>query len=157
EKIPRTAATSGKADRTMGVALHRLANVYAQMGKTKEQSEALQESLPIFHRQMKEHPEVDWAKFDATLCYDDLGEIWREIEPDPARLFELYQNSLKLKEELVERVQSPEPTPFNRRFAVAASYLKLGAYAMEVGEPARVREYAEKGLRATEAAMAIDK
>src|SRR5262249_27627011 len=49
DKISTDAATSGKADRTMGVALQRMAQFYEQMGHTEKQIDALQRSLLIFN------------------------------------------------------------------------------------------------------------
>src|SRR5215831_1543646 len=50
DEISRTAATSGTADRTMGVALQRMSTFYEQMGATDKEVEALDRSLQIFER-----------------------------------------------------------------------------------------------------------
>jgi serine/threonine-protein kinase len=154
DEISRDAATSGKADRTMGVALQRMGEFYEQMGMTDKQIQVYERSLDIFNRLMREQPREDWNKFDAAISYDSLGEIGREIEPDPAKLFGYYKQSLELRKALVEAVQSPEPTLFKRRRALAVSSIKLGNLAMEVGNPQAARGYGQQALSQSQAAAA---
>jgi serine/threonine-protein kinase len=156
DEISRDAATSGKADRTMGVALQRMGEFYEQMGMTDKQIQVFQRSLDIFNRLMREQPQEDWNKFDAAISYDSLGEIGREIEPDPAKLFGYYTQSLELRKALVAAIQSPKPTPFQRRRALAVSSVKLGNLAMEVGDPKAARDYGQQALEQSRAAAALE-
>jgi serine/threonine-protein kinase len=156
DEISRDAATSGKADRTMGVALQRMGNFYEQMGMTDKKVQVYQRSLDIFNRLMREQPQEDWCKFDAAISYDNLGEIGREIEPDPAKLFSYYTQSLELRKVLVAVEHGPNPTPFQRRRALCVSSVKLGNLAMEVGDPHAARDYGQQALEQVRAATAKD-
>jgi serine/threonine-protein kinase len=156
DQISRDAATSGKADRTMGVALQRMGTFYEQVGMTDQQLEVYRRSLDIFNRLIVEQPDEDWNKFDAAISYDALGETGREIEPDPARLFDYYSKSLELRRGLVARPQGTTPTPYQRRRALAVSYVKLGTLSLEIGQPDRAMAYSLKALQESQAAAAQD-
>src|SRR5262249_22351245 len=145
-----------KADRTMGVALQRMGSFYGQMGMTDQQVLVIRRSLEIFDRLMAEELKEDWNRFDAAISYDSLGEIGREAEPEPAKLFDLYGQSLKLREELVSPVHTPTPTPFQRQRALAVSYIKLAALNLDVGDPAKARECALSALAASETDVPLD-
>src|SRR5262249_27601181 len=140
----------------MGVALQRMGQFYEQMGQTEKQIDAFQRSLSIFNRLLQEHPKEDWNKHNAAISYDSLGEIGREIEPEPGKLFELYSRSLNLRKELVAVVNSPEPTAFQRKRALAVSYIKLAALTTEIGNPRMTRDYATEALASSEAAAQVD-
>ena len=57
DKISGDAVTSGKADRTMGVALQRMGIFYNSMGNTPDEVKVYKRSLVIFNRLMQEQPE----------------------------------------------------------------------------------------------------
>jgi tetratricopeptide (TPR) repeat protein len=156
DQIARDAATSGMADRTMGVALQRMGTFYEQMGMTERQVEVYQRSLDIFNRLMVENPDEDWNKFDAAISYDSLGEIGREIEKDPAKLFDYYGRSLELRKQLVAAVHSENPALSKRQRSLAVSYVKLGMLSLEVGDPGRARGYGEHALTESQAAVALE-
>jgi tetratricopeptide (TPR) repeat protein len=156
DQISRDAATSGKADRTMGVALQRMGSFYEQIGMTDQQLEVYRRSLAIFNRLMVEQPDEDWNKFDAAISYDALGETGREIEPDPARVFDCYNKSLELHRALVAHPHGTTPTPYQRHRALAVSYIKLGTMSLEVGQPDRARDYGLKALAESQVAAAQD-
>jgi serine/threonine-protein kinase len=156
DQIARDAATSAAADRTMGVALQRMGGFYEQMGMTDKQVEVYRRSLDIFNRLMAEHPEEDWNKFDAAISYDSLGEVGREIEKDPGKLFDYYTRALELRKGLVATPHSGGPGPFPRRRSLAVSHVKLGMLALEVGDPARAEGYGKDALKESRAAAALD-
>jgi serine/threonine-protein kinase len=156
DKISKDAANSGKADRTMGLTLQGMGRFYEERGQTKDQIKVIERSLEIFNRLIKEYPEEDWNKFNAAISYDDLGEIGREIEPDPAKLFDIYNKSLEIRQQLATDIHNPEVTLFKRLRALAVSYVKPAALALEVGDPARALNYAQKALIASEDALKAD-
>jgi serine/threonine-protein kinase len=156
DQIARDAATSPVADRTMGVALQRMGSFYEQMGMSDRQVEVFKRSLEIFNRLMVEHPEEDWNKFDATISYDSLGEVGREIEKDPAKLFDNYTRALDLRRELVTAPRSGGPGPFQRRRSLAVSHVKLGMLSLEVGDPVRAAAHGQEALNESLAAAALD-
>jgi serine/threonine-protein kinase len=156
DQISRNAATSSTADRTMGVALQRMASFYEQMGRTDDQVRVIERSLEIFNRLIKEQPAEDWNKFNAAISCDSLGEIGRETEADPARLVDLYSRSLALREDVAANVHSPEPTPYRRTLALAVSSIKLAALYLDMGDPAKALIYGRKALLACELAGAAD-
>jgi tetratricopeptide (TPR) repeat protein len=140
----------------MGVALQRMGTFYEQLGQTERQVEVYRRSLDIFNRLMREQPDEDWNKFDAAISYDSLGEVGREIEKEPAHLFDFYGRSLDLRKQLVAAVHSPNPGLFQRRRALAVSYVKLGMLSLEVGDPARAGGYGAQALKESQAAAALD-
>jgi serine/threonine-protein kinase len=155
DQVARDAATSGVADRTMGVALQRMGGFYEQMGMTDREVEVYRRSLDIFHRLMREQPKEDWNRFDAAISYDSLGEVGREIEKDPAKLFDNYTRALDLYKELVAAPQSGGPGSLRRRQALAGSYVKLGMLCLEMGDPARAAEYGTNAVKESRAAAAL--
>jgi serine/threonine-protein kinase len=155
-KISKDPTNSGKVDRTMGLAHQALGGLYEQQGMTKEQTESFEKSLEIFERLIKENPKDEWAKFDAAISYDNLGEIGRENDPDPDKLFAIYNKALEMRKELASEVTNPELSLFRRRRALAVSYVKPAALAMDVGDPARALIYAQKAMKASEAALEAD-
>jgi serine/threonine-protein kinase len=150
DQIAVDATNSKLADRTMGVALQRMGNFYEQMGNTEKGIEAYRRSLEIFSRLMQIQPEEDWNPFNLAVSYDHLGETGREVEPDPQKLFDLYGRAQELRRRLVEDIQRPEPTRFQRKYAMAVSSIKLAALAMEVGDPDLARIKATEALHVSE-------
>ena len=146
DEISRTAVTSSSADRTMGVALQRMANFYNGIGATEKEVQALERSLEIFGRVMKAEPENDWVPFDAAVSYDSLGEIGRETEPDPSKTYGYYRESLKLREQLVQQKHQEEPSREGRVRALATSYVKLAVLTLSLHDPAKAMEYAQKAV-----------
>lgn len=147
DRISRDAATSGKADRTMGVALQRMGLFYNMMGMTEKEKEVYQQSLEIFGRLIRDYPDEDWNRFNAAISYDSLGEIARETEPDPDKLFEPYLKSLDLRKNLVKQVRQAEPTLIRRYRALATTHIKIAILALMVGDPAQAHGHALEGLR----------
>ncbi|HZU35659.1 MAG TPA: protein kinase [Gemmataceae bacterium] len=154
DKISGDAVTSGKANRTMGVALQRMGTFYNQMGMTPQEIEVYKRSLVIFDRLMREHPDEDWNAFDAAISYDNLGEIGREIEPNPAKLFEPYLKGLALRRALVDHPNQAEPTLSNRLRALATSYIKLAMLSLAVGDPRAAADYGHEAVRRSESIVA---
>jgi serine/threonine protein kinase len=154
DEISRNAATSNWADRTTGVALQRMGEFYAQMGMTEQETKVFQRSLQIFDRLMKENPNEDWNAFDAAISFDNLGEIGRETEPEPSRTFHYYEQSLKLREQLVEKVHQSQPSLYQRNRGLAVTYMKLSALSLEVFDPNRALNYAQKAVNTSSAAAA---
>jgi predicted Ser/Thr protein kinase len=148
DEISRTTANSATADRTMGLALQRMALFYEQMGATEKEAEILNRSLQIFERIMKQEPDNDWAAFDAGISYDSLGEIGRETEPDPSKTFGYYQKAVEIRERLAREVHQNEPSKFKRIRALAVSNIKLAALALEVHNPSQSVEYAQQAQSA---------
>jgi len=105
---------------------------------------------------MTEEPEDDWNKYDAAISHDALGEIGREIDPDPIKVFEHNGKALDLRKDLVAKMHGSSPTPFARRRALAVSYMNLARLALEVGDPLRAQDFGQKAIHESEAAIAVD-
>ena len=146
DSISRTAATSSWADRTMGVALQRMAEFSGQMNKIEQQAEILERSLQIFDRLMNEDPNQDWTAFDAAISYDGLGEIGRELEPDPSKIYLNYEKSLEIRQRLVAEVHQDQPSIDQRKRALATSHIKLAALALELHDPTKALNHAQNAL-----------
>jgi serine/threonine protein kinase len=135
DQISKDLVASGKADRIMGVELQRMGRFYDQMGETQKEIVVIERSLKIFDRLIAEHPEEDWNKFNLAFCYELLGEIGREIEPDPAKQFEIYNKALEFRKKLASEVHNPELSMFRRLQTLAISYGNLAAFSLEMGNP----------------------
>jgi len=156
DKISRDAATSKTADRTMGVALQRMGVFYGQYGALEETKKIYERSLEIFERLMKEDPNQDWNAFDAAISYDELGEMFREIGPDPAVPLDYYKKSLELRKRLLAEPRSPAPSAIQRLRAAGVSGIKLANLSLDVGNPQDAKRYAEDALAAIKPARLED-
>jgi serine/threonine protein kinase/tetratricopeptide (TPR) repeat protein len=152
DQISRSAATANWADRTMGVALQRMGDFYAQMGMTGEQIEVENQALTIFHRLMKEQPNEQWIPWNIAVSLDSLGDIAKQQDPDPAAALDYFQQSLKIREELARDIHQPKPPAFRRKMALGVSATKISEYYLELGEPADALKYAHEALLAYTAA-----
>jgi tetratricopeptide (TPR) repeat protein len=123
-----------------------MASFYEQMGMTKQQTEVLERSLQIFERLMREDPNQDWNAFDATISYDTLGEVGRETEPDPSKIYRNYELARQLRQRLTETVHQEQPSRAGRVRSLAVSDIKLSALALELHDPARALEYAQQAV-----------
>ncbi len=156
DRISKDAVTSGKADRTMGIALQNMGKFYEQMGETEKQTEVVERSLEIFDRLMVEQPEEDWNKFNAAISHDALGEIGRENWADPAKIIFHYDQSVAMRKALVAEKKSLKPDHFLRERVLAISYLNGSVLALELGDPAKSLAYAKEARQHTNAALAAD-
>ena len=157
DQISRSAATSNWADRTMGVALQRMGDFYAQMGMTNEQIQVEYQALAIFRRLIKEQPNEQWLPWNIAISLDDLGFIALQQNPDPAAALDYFQQSLKIREGLVQDVHQPAPPVFRRKSSLGVSATKLDNCYFELGDPADALKYAYEALRAfSEAADSPD-
>jgi len=156
DNISRTAATSTWADRTTGVALQRMAAFYEQMGMTKQETEVLDRSLQIFNRLMREDPSQDWNAFDAAISYDTLGEMGRETEPDPGKIYRYYELARQLRQPLTENIHQEPPSRAQRIRSLAVSYVKLSMLAVELHNPSNALNYAQQALSTSLSFAKID-
>jgi serine/threonine protein kinase/tetratricopeptide (TPR) repeat protein len=153
DQISRSAATANWADRTMGVALQRMGDFYAQMGMQNEEIQVENQALTIFRRLMKEQPSEQWIPWNIAVSLDKLGDIAKQQDPEPAAALDYFQQSLKIREQLAQDIHQPAPPPFRRKMALGVSATKLVDYYLQLGDPADALKYANEALRAyTEAA-----
>jgi serine/threonine-protein kinase len=149
EKVSKSADTAAFADRSMGVALQRMGDIFLAAGDTKKGRERYEKTLPIFDRLMITDPDEDWNRWNAAISYTQLGDLSRS-QGEPAQAARaLYLKGLALREELVKQPRGggPEPNgPLLRKQALAISYAKLGSLSVAAGDPAGAREYYVKAL-----------
>jgi serine/threonine-protein kinase len=157
EHISKDAVDSGKADRTMGIALQNMGKFYEQWGETEKQTEVIESSLKIFNRLIAEQPEDELNKFNATISHDSLGEIGRENWPNPDKIRFHYDQSLEMRKELVANQRSVTPGPYPRLRLLAIAYLNWAVLALELGDPGKSLQHAQQALKYTKEAYAADK
>ena len=150
DQIARNAENSGLVDRTIGVTLQRLGTLCGISGETAKEVEAFERSLAIFNRLMVQDPQEDWLPFDASISCDQLGEIARETDPDPARAMDYYKQSQSLRKALADRVRTPSLGLRQRRHSLVVSSIKVAALAQELGDPMLARDSAQGALQASE-------
>jgi serine/threonine-protein kinase len=152
DKIAKNLVDSGKADRTMAAAMQRRGTFYEQMGQNDKAARAYRDALIIFDRLIKENPEEDHNKVNAAICCDDLGEVDREMDPDPAVAFKDYRRALELRQDLVTEIHTPDVSLAARQYYLAASYVKLGMLYLMDGDPAPALDCGRKALEWHQAA-----
>jgi tetratricopeptide (TPR) repeat protein len=150
DQIARDAENSGLVDRTMGVTLQRMANLYEMSGDTAKVVDSYQRSLRIFDRLMTRDPDEDWLPYDAAISYDALGESARETAADPTQVMDYFQRAQSLKKRLTDQVKTPSLSTFDRKYGLITSSVKVAAMALELGDPVLARD------RATDALTAAD-
>jgi tetratricopeptide (TPR) repeat protein len=154
--VARELVASGKADRTMGAAVQRMGTFYEQMGRTDDAIGAYKNALTIFDRLIERYPEEDRNRANAAVCYDNLGDMGREVEPDPKVVFTYYQKALELRQALVSSPQNAAIPMKECRELLSISCVKLGTLALWIGDPAQALAYGRKALEHSLAAAAVD-
>ncbi len=76
QEVSRTAETAGRADRTVGVAHQRIAEILDKVGKRDEATKEHERALTIFQKLVTPSPQDDWAKWNAAISEDKLGNFW---------------------------------------------------------------------------------
>jgi serine/threonine-protein kinase len=155
-QVARDLVSSSKAERTMGVALQRMGTLCEQMGKTDDAIGAYKNALSIFERLIEQYPEEDRNRANAAVCYDNLADMGREVEADPAVLFTYYRKALELREALAADPENEVIPAKECRQLLSISYVKLGTLALWVGDPAQALAYGRKALAQSQAAAAAD-
>jgi len=156
DKVSRSAENSALVDRSMGVALQRMADVYLDMGKTEDAFAKYEASLKIFDRLRAEEATNDWIKWNRAVSYDKLGDMSQEFHGDARAAHEYYRNSLALREALLAKVLTPTIEPMKRRKAVSVSYIKLANLSKELGDPAKARDYARAALEESQEVLRLN-
>jgi serine/threonine-protein kinase len=154
DQVRQDLVKAGKVDRTLGAAIQRMGTVYEQGGQTQDAIEAYQSALQIFEHLMAEHPDDYRNQLNAAVCYDNLGEMGREMEPDPAVLFDYYRKGLALRQALVDDVQNSEIPMAERRHLLSVSHVKLGTLYLVTGAPDQALVQARQALEQSERAAA---
>jgi tetratricopeptide (TPR) repeat protein/tRNA A-37 threonylcarbamoyl transferase component Bud32 len=145
-KVSRSAETAALADRTTGIAHTRMGDICERVSRTEEAIRQYKLSLDIFERGIVQEPDNDQLRYNAAVSCDKLGEMCREMEGDSAVALAYYERSLKLREQLAADLRSKEPTPAERNFGLAVSYVKLATLTLSLGDPVKSHTYAQKAL-----------
>ena len=153
DQISRNAATANWADRTMGVALQRMGDFYAQMGMATQQEQVENQALAIFRRLQKEQPNEQWIPWNIAVSLDTLGAIANEEHSDAAGAFSDFKQSLELRQQLVRDVHQTRPSLPQRWIALGISAIKLSDYSLQLGDPGNSLKYARQALPAFSAAV----
>ena len=135
QKVSRTAEISGRADRTVGVAYQRMAAILNKMGKTEEAIEQHRNALEIFEPLMETDPSDDWARWNAAISYDRLGDY--VLGTDASAAADWYRKSTALRDQLAETTHSVDLSSIQRQHALAISAAKIGQLTLMQGQPAQ--------------------
>ena len=133
QEVSRTAENSGKTDRTVGVARQRMADILEKLGKTEEATEQHRQAIAIFEPLVAAHPDDDWAKWNAAISYDKLGD--RSLGTDVAEASGWYRKSTTLREQLAAQRNEEKITATMRQHALAISAARVGGLALAQGDP----------------------
>lgn len=146
--VSRTAENSGLVDRTMGIAHQRMADILAQLGKTSESMDEHRRAIAIFESLIQTKPLDDWAKWQAAISYDKLGD--HQLSSDEEAAAEYYQKSLLLREQLGATTNDEDLATTERQRALLMSAARLGTLQLQRGDPAEARKFFDKALRQSE-------
>jgi serine/threonine-protein kinase len=146
DQLRRTPKTAGLIDRINGVYSQKKGDIFVGQGQNKEATQAYKAALLEFEKLMKSTPEEEWNFFNAAVCYDGLGEIARENEPDPDLGPQYYRQSLELRRQLLDSFKNPEISVIQRQQGMAISHIKMAAMALEFGKPQKAAKDAAKAL-----------
>jgi serine/threonine-protein kinase len=153
-EVYRSPGNLAKADRTTGVAVQRIGTFYEEMGQSKEAIQSYQQALKIFERLIAQHSDEDRNRLNAAVCYDNLGEMGREVEPDPAVLFDYYRKALELREALVKEAQAQGAVPAESWQLLSVSSVKLGTLCLVMGDSAQAADHAREAVEQANRAAA---
>jgi serine/threonine-protein kinase len=154
--VSRSAEGAAFADRSMGVAMQRMGDVYEQMGQTEEALRQYKLSLTLFDRLAPQEPQNDWIPWNRAVSFDKLGGLSHEFLGDAAGARDYYQNSLNLRQALAARIETPAITPALRSAALSISYIKLADLSNDLGDPAQARDYARRAMAENETLLATN-
>ncbi len=149
KKVSRSAETSAFADRSMGVALQRMGDVYAQLGQNQETARLYEQSVKIFDRLAVQEPDNDWLPWNCAVSFDKLGSL---SESDTAAARSYFERSLHLREALVAKINPTTPPipPARRHLALVVSYIKLANLMLQFGDPPAALDHAQRAVRESE-------
>jgi serine/threonine-protein kinase len=142
QKVEKTIGQSALADRSMGVAMQRMGDIFEQMGQTEETLRLYRQSLVIFERLEKEERDNDWLPWNCAVSFDRLGGVSNDFLGDAVAALDYYQRSLALRKALAAQVKTPAIKPAVRAAALSVSYIKLANLRLELGQPREALAYA---------------
>ncbi|MCU0961386.1 MAG: protein kinase [Pirellulaceae bacterium] len=154
QEVSRTAANAGRADRTIGVAYQRMADILEKLGKSDEAVQQHRQALAIFERLLADDPTAEWARWNAAISYDKLGD--RSLGTDAAEAGRWYRKATALREDLAAGGTEEAITPVMRQHALAISAARVGGLALSQGDPTEARTYFRKALEQSEAMLRAD-
>ena len=153
-KVEDSDVTRSLVDRSLGVGHQRMADIFQQMGRTEDALNQHKSAIEIFERLLAVDPQEHWARFDAALSYDKIGDLDRVLGGDPALVRESFVKALKLREELPPDLKLGELTPAKVKQGLLNSYAKLGGISMAIGDLEVARDYFRKILVTSERMVA---
>jgi serine/threonine protein kinase len=151
KKVSRSAQTAAFADRSMGVALQRMADVYEQLGQTEDALKLYEQSVTIFEKLAASEPENDWLPWNMAISFDRLGSFSKDFRGDAVAGRDYLERSLRLRERLVGTVRTKEISPAQRHLALTVSYIKLANATMALGAVDSAWTYTNKALQESNA------
>ncbi len=154
QEVSRTAENSGRTDRTVGVAHQRMADILEKLGKTEDAAEQHRQAIAIFEPLVASRPDDDWAKWNAAISYDKLGD--RSLGTNVAEASQWYRKSTALREQLAAQQHEEKITSTDRQHALAISAARVGGLALAQGDPHDALTYFRTALAQSEAMLQAD-
>ena len=91
----------------MGVAHQRIAEILDKVGKRDEATKEHERALTIFQKLVTPSPQDDWAKWNAAISEDKLGNFW--LTTDAKKAAAPYRDSTALCEQLATAIGAFPP------------------------------------------------
>lgn len=151
KKIESSDDTNALADRTLGVAYQRIADILEKRGSTREARSQHLAALNIFERLLQENAQDHAARWNAAISHDKIGDACRTLDADVVAVRQHYLKALEHRELLPPDFQLGGATA---RTSVLNSYVKLGNLSLNSGDLQTAQEYFGKIHTVCERAMA---
>jgi serine/threonine-protein kinase len=146
KQVSRSVENAPLVDRSMGLSLQKMGDYYYEMGNTEEALKQIKKSLEIFEGLERTEPH-DWLPFNSAISYDSLARTTRELVGDTGQALEYLQRSMHLREQLLTRTRTPQPSADLRRIALVISYDKIANVCDEIGDLKKAHDYATKSMQ----------
>jgi serine/threonine-protein kinase len=149
-RVEESNGTRSLVDRSMGVGHQRMADIFQQMGRSEDALAAHQRALVIFETLLKSNPQDHWARWDAAISNDKVGDLNRVLGGAATDVRSSYLKALQHREKLPTDLNREKLTADDVKRSLVNSYAKLGTTSLAAGDLAAASEYFGKMLAQSE-------
>ena len=155
-RVEESDTTNSLVDRSMGVGHQRMADIFQKMGRSEDALNEHKRALEIFGRLLQTDANDHWARWDAALSCDKLGDLTRVLGSDAAFARAYYAQALKHRETLPADIHLDDLTPTRIKQSLVNSFAKLYSVSLSLGDVVGARDYLRKTLEFSEALVAAN-
>lgn len=149
-RVEESDSTRSLVDRSMGVGHQRMADIFQQMGRSEDALSEHKRALEIFDKLLEKDSLDHWARWDAALSSDKVGDLSRVLGGAATDVKGSYLKALQHREKLPADLNLEKLTAADVQRSLVNSYAKLGTISMSAGDLPAAREYFGKTLAQSE-------